>query len=121
MALRAERMHEFNQKLSDIISSKVFGTRIIFDDPAGNSYLQNVYAPEDDPEMEVVHYERTFEHNEELGLNDMKVENYQEDDHWSYVLFCSYGFYGTRFFLVDLFLLFHYNFPFFFNSRLKKL
>lgn len=74
-------MHVFNQKLSDIISSKVFGTRIIFDDPAGNSYLQNVYAPEDDPEMEVVHYERTFEHNEELGLNDMKVENYQEDDH----------------------------------------
>lgn len=51
----------------------------IMDDPAGNSYLQNVYAPEEDPEMKVEVYERTFEQNEELGLNDMKTENYQVD------------------------------------------
>ena len=41
--------------------------------------LQNVYAPDDDPEMEVEDYERTFEHNELLGLNDMKVENYSDE------------------------------------------
>nr|CAG4646285.1 EOG090X06TU [Macrothrix elegans] len=74
-----ERMAQFNEKLSDVISCKALGTRIILDDPAGNSYLQNVYAPEPDPEMEIVYYERTFEHNEELGLNDMKVDNYEED------------------------------------------
>lgn len=51
----------------------------IMDDPAGNSYLQNVYAPDDDPEMTIEEYERTFEQNEELGLNDMKTENYTDD------------------------------------------
>ena len=73
-------MKVFNDKLDEIISGKAVGSRIVLDDPAGNSYLQNVYAPESDPEMEVVYYVRTFEHNEELGLNDMKLENYSEDD-----------------------------------------
>ena len=76
----SERMENFNQKLDDIICGKSFGIRIILDDPAGNSYLQNVYAPEIDPEMEIVYYERTFEDNEELGLNDMKLENYDENE-----------------------------------------
>ena len=74
----SERMKVFNDKLDEIISGKAVGSRIVLDDPAGNSYLQNVYAPESDPEMEVVYYVRTFEHNEELGLNDMKLENYSE-------------------------------------------
>lgn len=39
--------------------------------------LQNVYAPEEDPEMKVEHYKRTFDQNEELGLNDMKTEGYE--------------------------------------------
>lgn len=39
--------------------------------------LQNVYAPEDDPEMKVEQYKRTFDQNEELGLNDMKTEGYE--------------------------------------------
>lgn len=39
--------------------------------------LQNVYAPEDDPEMEVERYKRTFDQNEELGLNDMRTEGYE--------------------------------------------
>lgn len=40
--------------------------------------LQNLYAPDPDPEMKIEKYERTFEHNETLGLNDMKTENYQQ-------------------------------------------
>nr|SVE80747.1 EOG090X06TU [Daphnia magna] len=75
-----EKMQEFNEKLDNIISGKTFGCRIVLDDPAGNSYLQNVYAPEADPEMEIVYYQRTFEHNEELGLNDMKLEDYEENE-----------------------------------------
>ncbi len=50
---------------------------VILDDPLANSYLQNLYAPDPDPNMEVVMYERSWEQNEELGLNDMKVENYE--------------------------------------------
>lgn len=42
--------------------------------------MQNVYAPEEDPEMTVEHYERSFEQNEFLGLNDMKTVNYTTKD-----------------------------------------
>jgi len=74
-------MAEFTAKLTDVIKGRRLGDiHLILDDPAGNSYLQNVYAPDDDPEMVVEHYERTFEHNEELGLNDMNVDNYRVDD-----------------------------------------
>ena len=53
---------------------------MILDDPLANSYLQNLYAPDPDPNMEIITYERTWQQNEELGLNDMKVENYSGDD-----------------------------------------
>ena len=49
------------------------------DDPAGNNYLQNLYAPDEDPQLTIEEYERTHEQNEELGLNDMKTENYGEE------------------------------------------
>ena len=52
---------------------------LILDDPLANSYLQNLYAPDPDPNMTIEWYDRTWEQNEELGLNDMKVENYEED------------------------------------------
>jgi zinc finger protein len=52
---------------------------VILDDPLANSYLQNSYAPDDDPNITVEIYERTFEQNEDLGLNDIKLENYEED------------------------------------------
>ncbi|KAF9003991.1 zf-ZPR1-domain-containing protein [Cyathus striatus] len=52
---------------------------LILDDPLANSYLQNIYAPDPDPNMTIVLYERTWEQNEELGLNDIKVEGYEED------------------------------------------
>ena len=42
--------------------------------------FQNVYAPEEDPELTVERYTRSFEQNDELGLNDMKVEGYQEEE-----------------------------------------
>ena len=49
---------------------------MILDDPLANSYLQNLYAPDPDPNMETVVYDRSWDQNEELGLNDIKVENY---------------------------------------------
>lgn len=50
---------------------------LILDDPVSNSYLQNLYAPDADPNMTIEEYERSFEQNEELGLNDMVVEGYE--------------------------------------------
>ena len=55
------------------------GITFIMDDPAGNNYVQNLYAPDDDPQLTIEEYERTYEQNEELGLNDMKTENYEEE------------------------------------------
>ena len=54
--------------------------KVVLDDPAGNSYLQNIYAPDPDPNMSITDYERTFDQNEDLGLNDMKTEGYQAID-----------------------------------------
>ena len=53
---------------------------LILDDPLANSYLQNIYAPDPDPNMEILVYDRTWEQNEELGLNDMRVEGYEADE-----------------------------------------
>ena len=44
---------------------------LIMDDPVANSYLQNLYAPDPDPNMTVTEYERTKEQNDDLGLTDM--------------------------------------------------
>jgi len=52
---------------------------IILDDPLANSFLQNIYAPDPDPNMTVETYDRTFDQNEELGLNDIKVEGYSAE------------------------------------------
>lgn len=52
---------------------------LVLDDPCGNSYVQNLCAPDPDPALSVTHYERTYEQNELLGLNDIKTENYNSD------------------------------------------
>ncbi|XP_006642368.2 zinc finger protein ZPR1 [Lepisosteus oculatus] len=74
---RTKKLELFGKKIDQIIAGEM-EAHIILDDPAGNSYLQNVYAPEPDPEMKIEKYERTFEQNEELGLNDMKTEGYHD-------------------------------------------
>jgi zinc finger protein len=53
---------------------------VILDDPLANSYIQNLYAPDDDPNMELEEYERTYDQNEDLGLNDIQVEGYEGED-----------------------------------------
>ena len=53
---------------------------LIIDDPLSNSYVQNLYAPDPDPNMTIETYERTWLQNEELGLNDMKVEGYTYEE-----------------------------------------
>lgn len=52
---------------------------LIIDDPVSNSYLQNLYAPDPDPNMTIEEYDRTFDQNEELGLNDMVLEGYNPE------------------------------------------
>ncbi|XP_073458494.1 zinc finger protein ZPR1 [Aquarana catesbeiana] len=75
---RMEKLQEFGKKIDRILEGQM-KVHFILDDVAGNSYLQNVYAPEQDPEMTVEKYKRSFDQNEDLGLNDMKTEDYEEN------------------------------------------
>lgn len=76
---RVEKLMDFGEKIDKIVAGEM-NVHIVLDDPAGNSYMQNVYAPDPDPEMTVEKYTRSFEQNEDLGLNDMKTEGYHEEN-----------------------------------------
>ena len=41
-------------------------------------FLQNVYAPEDDPNMKIEYYERNQEQNEELGISEEMIAEEKE-------------------------------------------
>ncbi|KAN0043300.1 hypothetical protein ACTA71_010945 [Dictyostelium dimigraforme] len=76
------RYQEITSQLDSFIGGKKPFT-IQLDDPVANSYVQNLFAPDDDPQLEIYEYERTYEQNDELGLNAMNTENYldnQEND-----------------------------------------
>lgn len=73
-----ERVEKFMTKFEDILNGKLPIT-IELDDPAGNSYIQSFGNDDEiDDCLRITHYERSFDQNEELGLNDMKTENYEE-------------------------------------------
>ncbi|KAK9478193.1 ZPR1 zinc-finger domain-containing protein [Lipomyces japonicus] len=69
---RVERWRKFLQGLQDAIDGKIKFT-VIIEDPLAASYLQNIYAPDPDPNMTVEEVDRTDEQNEDLGLNDISV------------------------------------------------
>ncbi|CAB3363716.1 Hypothetical predicted protein [Cloeon dipterum] len=68
---------EFLGKMNMALEAKLPIT-LILDDPAGNSYVQSL-DDENDANLKVTRYERTHEQNEDLGLNHIKTENYQEE------------------------------------------
>uniref|UniRef100_F1L0M8 Zinc finger protein ZPR1 n=1 Tax=Ascaris suum TaxID=6253 RepID=F1L0M8_ASCSU len=71
------KMSEFLKNFDAILSLKK-KAHLVLDDPAGNSYIQSLAAPLDDSRLEKIFYRRSFEQNDELGLNDMRTENYGE-------------------------------------------
>ena len=54
---------------------------VVLEDPLASSYVQNLCAPDPDPQLTIEDYERTEEEMEDLGLNDMKTEGYEEQAH----------------------------------------
>lgn len=69
------RMNTFITHLEEILNGQRKAT-LILDDPAGNSYVQSLSDDGPDDRLKITKYDRNFEQNEELGLNDIKVENY---------------------------------------------
>ncbi|XP_076644488.1 zinc finger protein Zpr1 [Halictus rubicundus] len=70
-----KKMEMFLSQLDQVLEGKREIT-LILDDAAGNSYIQSLSDDGLDSGLKITKYERSFEQNEELGLNDMKVENY---------------------------------------------
>jgi len=75
----ASRMDTFLAQLQAIIDGRRLDGSItlVMDDPASNSYIQSLHAPEPDPDLNVVDYKRTAEQNDLLGLTDMCTEGYE--------------------------------------------
>ncbi|KAG1260817.1 hypothetical protein G6F68_007145 [Rhizopus microsporus] len=73
-----KRWNKFLENLTAVADGQRFPVTLIIDDPLSNSYLQNLYAPDPDPEITIEDYERDWQTNEDLGLNDMKLDSYQE-------------------------------------------
>jgi zinc finger protein len=63
----------FLNKIEELKTGEMPFTLII-DDPLSNNYIYSPLAPDPDPQIEIEDYERTFEQNEDLGINDMKVD-----------------------------------------------
>jgi len=76
---RNERYATFKSNVDKILNLEIEAS-FILDDPSGNSYILSLTAPEPDPQLEEIEYERSWDQNEELGLNDMKTENYETDE-----------------------------------------
>ncbi|XP_050061958.1 zinc finger protein ZPR1 [Aphis gossypii] len=72
-----EKTEKFLAKLNNIKTCKM-SVDIILTDPAGNSYVQSLTPPDLDPKLTITRFDRTEEQNEELGLNDIKVDNYEK-------------------------------------------
>ena len=75
----SNKIEDFLNKLKDLKELKEKFTLII-DDPLNNSFIFPIGEPQNDKRLVKEEYERTFEQNEDLGINDMKVENYENDD-----------------------------------------
>ena len=68
---------QFIDKLKDCKEGRTPFTMIIRD-PLACCFIQNPSFPDPDPIVTVEEYERTFEENEDLGLNDIKLDETTE-------------------------------------------
>lgn len=78
-SINEEGLKGFLAKLNEVLECKRPVT-LILDDPAGNSYVQSLADDLLTPDegLKITRYDRTYEQNDELGINDMKTEGYEE-------------------------------------------
>lgn len=69
------RIKAFIGQLEQILEGNKEVT-LVLDDPAGNSYIQSLSDDGPDDKLRITKYDRSYEQNDELGLNDMKVDDY---------------------------------------------
>ncbi|PRP78652.1 ZPR1-type zinc finger-containing protein [Planoprotostelium fungivorum] len=74
-----KRFEKFLSDMEDLIEGREPFT-LILEDPVANSYILSLYAPDPDPQLSEEEYDRTWDEDEELGLNDINTENYREGE-----------------------------------------
>jgi zinc finger protein len=74
-----KRWEDFFALLTEAIEGRKEFT-LILEDPLAGSYVQSLTAPEPDPKIQLEDYDRTEEEEEDLGLNDIKTEGYEEKE-----------------------------------------
>ena len=52
------KIKEKIKKLSDTLNGDKFPFELILDDPSGNSFIENPYAPQTDPNIKVSYFDR---------------------------------------------------------------
>ena len=77
---QAGNFEGFLGKLKNVIACETLPYTVVLDDPLANSYIQNPYAPDPDEQLTEEVYTRSYDQNEDLGLNDINVDNYEQDD-----------------------------------------
>lgn len=75
-AATRDRWEFFFQGLCDAKDGKKRFTCIL-DDPLAASYVQNLCAPDPDPQLTIEDVERTKEQEDDLGISDMVTEGYE--------------------------------------------
>ncbi|KAG1970503.1 ZPR1 zinc-finger domain protein [Pimephales promelas] len=75
----AEKIDEFIQRLKNLKEVQEEFTLII-DDPSGNSFIENPFAPQKDTALSVTYYNRTAEQNAALGIAEEEKEDEKAGD-----------------------------------------
>ena len=70
---RKQGWDDFFAELDKAIRGELEYT-IELEDPLASSYVQSLTAPDNDPQIRIVEYQRTEEEEEELGLADMRTK-----------------------------------------------
>ncbi|KAF4532342.1 hypothetical protein B566_EDAN003645 [Ephemera danica] len=74
-----QRYEKFLDDMDKALKAEVKCT-LVLDDPAGNSYVQSLSDDGPDTGLKIERYERSFEQNEDLGLNDIRTEEYNKNE-----------------------------------------
>jgi len=73
---RKSKMAAFLTKLEKLFRFESGPFTLVLDDPLSNSFIAPLSPDNEDPQISIDLYERTEEQNDEFGLLDMKVDNY---------------------------------------------
>lgn len=88
------KFHEFTAKLQELIAGKRFPFQLVLRDPLGNSFISaplgSFLPPELDQNLRMVDFERSFEENDEFGLNDINTRDFEtgvnNDEYYNNIL-----------------------------------